>query len=150
MSWHSQRFQFFVAAYVVALIALAGIGYFFTDFTIRAERHEATREQRFRSDITYVNLPRMNVTLPSVDSHQNNHLRLDIALEVEKQYAGRVEDMGPRITDRIASYISKQDLDKLSEPRATLWLREKLLDEVISASAPLPVIDLIFERFVIL
>jgi flagellar basal body-associated protein FliL len=151
MAWGSKRIQFFIAAYVAALVVLASVGYFYADYTIKADRQEKVLNQRFRSDVAYVNLPRMNLTLPAVDdSHQSGRVRLEISLAVEKKYAGRIEDLQPRITDRLVTYIRTLNFDSLSEPKATLWLHQRLLEEATSASTPLPIVDVIFEKFVIL
>ena len=150
MAWANKKVQLFIAAYVLALVALAGVGYLYTDYAIQTERHQTAKDQRFRSDVAYVNLPRMNLTLPAAENRQGGHIRIDISLAVEKKYAGRVEDMGPRITDRISNYVRNLDYDSLSEPKATLWLHKRLLEEATNASNPLPIVDVIFENFVIL
>ena len=144
----NRKLSLFIAGYTFGLTMLACIGYLCADFTVKQQRMHRTEEQRFRTDLAYVNLPRLNLTLPAT-SGQSGRVRIDLSLAVEKQYAGRVEDIEPRIAERIGDYVSKLDFDDLSQPKATLWLRKKLLEEAASTT-PLPIIDVIFDQFVIL
>ena len=92
----------------------------------------------------------MNLTLTSPAGHGTGRIRLDITLAVEKKFAGRLADVEPRINDRLVAYMRKLDFDDLSQPKATMWLRQKLLEEAATASWPLPIMDVVFQQFVIM
>ncbi len=77
-------------------------------------------------------------------------MRIDISLAVEKKYAGRMEDIEPRIAERLGNYVRNLDFDDLSQPKATIWLHQELLEEASSASDPLPIVDVVFDKFIIL
>jgi flagellar basal body-associated protein FliL len=145
-----KKMTLFITAYITGLVLLAGVGYYFAGFTIQDEHHKMVAEQRFRSDVSYVDLPRMNLTLSSLGGHQMGRVRIDISLAVEKKFIGRVVDVEPRISDRIVTYIRKLDFDDLSQPKATVWLRQRLLEEATAASSPLPIVDVVFQQFVIM
>jgi flagellar basal body-associated protein FliL len=145
----SKKLSLFIAGYIVGLTALAFIGYLYADFTIKAERRHQAEEQRFRSDLAYIALPRMNLTLPA-SAGQSGRVRLDLKLAVEKQYAVRLEDVEPRIAERIVEYMHTLDFDDLSQPKATRWLRKRLLEEASAASSPLPIVDVVFDQLLIL
>jgi flagellar basal body-associated protein FliL len=147
---YSKKGTLFVAAYVTGLLTLACIGYFYADYRIQAARHQRMEDQRFRSDVTYIDLPRVNLTLGSSTGRGTGRVRMDISLAVEKKYAGRIEDVEPRIADRIVSYLRTVDFDELSRPKATVWLHKRLLQEAVSASDPLPIMDVVLQQFVIL
>jgi flagellar basal body-associated protein FliL len=146
----TKKFSLFVAGYVLGLTALACVGYLYADFSIKAERSQRVEEQRFRSDLAYVNLPRMNLTLSSSAGHQTGRVRIDLSLAVEKQYVGRMEDVEPRIAERIVGYIRQVDFDDISQPTATKWLRKRVLEEATNASSPLPIVDVVFNQLVIM
>jgi len=71
-------------------------------------------------------------------------------LRLRNQYAGRIEDAEPRIADRLVEYLRNVDFDELSQPKATIWLRRNMLQEAAAASNPVPIVDIIFQQFVIL
>jgi flagellar basal body-associated protein FliL len=139
----------FFIGYVTGLIILAGVGYLYADYKIQMARHDRLEEQRFRSDVAYVNLPRMNLTVGS-STHGTGRVRMDISLAVEKKYAGRIQDAEPRIADRLVEYMRNVDFDDLSQPRATVWLHKRLLEEASSASGSLPIMDVVLQQFIIL
>jgi flagellar FliL protein len=75
---------------------------------------------------------------------------MDITLEVEDQYAERIEGYRSRIADRLVQYAQTLDYDDLTRPKATVRLKPDLLSEINSASAPVKVKDLIFREFLLL
>jgi flagellar basal body-associated protein FliL len=147
---YNKKATFFVAAYITGLLVLACVGYFYADYQIQIDHRHKAEEQRFRSDVAYVSLPRMNLTLGSSDGHKIGRVRLDVSLAVEKKYLEKIQGAEPRIADRLVGYLQNVDFDELSQPKSTIWLHRRLLQEAAAASAPLPIMDIIFQQFVIL
>lgn len=141
----------FIIGYSIALVVLAFVGYGVGDYTAQQQEQYRlhTPSNRFASDVSYVELPRMNMSLAS-NSGQAGRIRIDITLEVEKKYLGRFEDFQPIITDRLTSYVRKLDMEEVSKPNAVPTLRRELLKEVNSVSYPMPVLDVVFRQFVLM
>lgn len=142
----------FLIAYFAFLGAFSFAGYYlYADYSMRVTRqHSAKTTESQASDLTYIDLPRISITLASIRTDHSGNVRMDITLEVEARYAAHIEGERPRITDRLVSYTQTLDYDELSRPKATLWLRPDLLKEVNTASAPYPIKDIIFRQFVVL
>lgn len=142
----------FVVAYVMVLIGLAVTGYILSDYTIRNEAaHKAAiTNKNFATDIGFLDLPRINTSLPSGAAGRSGHLRMDITLKVEQKNLPRIEDFEPKITDRIVSYVQRLDMEDMQEKDSLPQLRKELLRQVNSASYPVPVIDIVFQEVVVL
>lgn len=140
----------FVMAYVVALASLGTVGYIYADYKIKTDKHQTELNEKFHTDVTYVDLPPMNLTFSSSSAHTAGRVRINISLEVDKKYASKVEGYAPRITDRIVSYTQQLDFDEINRPSATKWLREHFLQIANTVSSSAPVIDVVFRQFLIM
>ncbi len=141
----------FLIAYVLALCTMAWAGYYYyADYKMQLSEKQPSKSDRFQTDLSYVDLPRISVTLTSDSTNRRGTVRMDITLEVENKYAARVEGYKPRIADRLVHYTQTLDYDDLSRPRSTIWLKPDLLKEINIASAPAPVRDIIFREFLVL
>ena len=144
----------FLVTYIITLsIFVFGGYYFYADYTLNTQMQKSKLQQngRFQSDLSYVDLPRISLTLTSnLDHHAHSgNIRMDITLEVENKYAARVAGNKSRITDRIIHYTQTLDYNELARPRSTVWLRPDLLQVVNGATDPTPVKDLIFREMVV-
>jgi flagellar basal body-associated protein FliL len=142
----------FLIAYAVGLIVLAAAGYACADFTMRAdETHkELMREAKAHTDVAFVDVPRLNLMLPSFQGQRTGRVRMDIALEIDKKYTLELQGMMPRISARIADYARTIDIKDVTPPDATRRLRQNLLQEAAAGGFPIPIIDVIFKQFVIM
>jgi flagellar basal body-associated protein FliL len=146
----NRKLTMFMVSYVVALIAFSVAGYYvYADFSIEASRKSA-EDERSKSSLAYIELPHITIALPSLKTGLSGNVRLDIALAVENRYAAKIDGFRPRIADRLIDYCSRQNFDEFTSPRSLLWLREDLLQEANIASAPFPIKDIIFRKFVVL
>ncbi|MBV8059984.1 MAG: flagellar basal body-associated FliL family protein [Alphaproteobacteria bacterium] len=147
-NWKTKHF---VIAYLVGLFGLAVLGYYFADYALeKVQAKKTVINDKFQTDLSYVELPRMNVTLTSAHADFSGRVRMDISLVVEKKYADRLEGFKPRINDRLMSFASHMDLDTISRPQASALLRHYILKEVNAASFPVPVIDVVFRQFAVM
>lgn len=140
----------FVATYGIALCIFMWVGYYsYADYTLRARYHEQSTAQQFQTDLAYIDLPNISVTLPS-SKPDGVKLRMDITLAVEDQFAAQLVGYQPRITDRLIHYMEKMDYDDVVRPHSSVWLKPDMLAEINKASAPVPVRDLVFKEFIVL
>jgi len=142
---HANRF---VIAYTIALLSLAAVGYYFEIYRPHAAVHKAATQQYFSTDLTYYDLPRISMNMKS--SSKTGHVNIDISLEVAKKDAWRLEDFKSRITDRIVTYMYKQELDQMRPPKDIAWLHRDLLRVINTANQPVVVHDVLFRQFVIM
>ncbi len=144
------RFNFFVGAYALSLLILAVVGYYI--YADHAQKNINTLGETgiFQTDIVYVDLPRVSVTLSSAQNGHDGSLRMDISLEIERKYAPFLEGRKPHISERLVTYGNRLDYDDLRRANATQHMREDILNEVNLASAPVPVKDIIFRQFLLL
>lgn len=142
----------FLVGYIVGLGFLAFIGYGIGDFTANkiSAKKVAVTNPNFSTDVSFVDLPRMNLSIPSSTGSATGRIRIDISLEVEKKNLARFEDYQPMITDRLLNYVRKLDAAEMHHPNAVPVLRQELLKEVNSFSYPVPVIDLVFRQFLVM
>ena len=149
-----RRENLFLTTYVMVLTLLAVMGYVASDYTIRQQqaRDAAARgsSPSFTTDVGFVALPRMNMTMTSSKGQATGRIRIDISLEVQQKDLARLEDYQPLITDRLISYVRKLDIEDIRRPNAVPNLRQDLLKQVNNASYPVPVLDIIFRQFVIM
>jgi flagellar basal body-associated protein FliL len=138
-----------MAAYILGLSGLAAVGYIYADYKVEATRHVSVVNKKFETDVAYVDLPQMNLSIQSGDG-ASGRVRINISIEVDKKYAAKVEDYAPRITDRIVTYMQKQDFDEINEPHASKWLKPRLVQITNTAMENVPIIDIIFRQFLIL
>ena len=142
------------AVYIAGLVALAASGYFCASLTARPAQapklETAQAAQPAVPSVAYVNLPTLDVMLPSFKGRAMGRVRMDITIAVDKKYEVQLKDLTPRITSRLTDYAREIDIDEAMGPHATQHLRQNLLQEATMASNPVPLIDVIFRQFVIL
>lgn len=140
-----------VIGYVTALALLACMGYIAGDYTARINQKSASpsTNQHFASDVGFVELPRMNMSISS-SAGDAGRVRIDMSLEVEKKNLARFEDYQPIITEHLNNYVRNLDIEEIRSPNAVPKLRKELLKEVNTMSFPVPVLDIIFRQFVIM
>lgn len=140
----------FILCYTLGLALLAAIGYFSADYRLKADTHRFEVSDHFRSDVAYVDLPAMNLTMYTSSPNAAGRVRINLSLEVDKKYASKLEDYAPRITDRLIDYTRQLDFDEIKRPSATSWLRQRYLEISNDASTPVPIIDIIFKKFIVI
>jgi flagellar basal body-associated protein FliL len=139
----------FIAGYFGLIIALGCMAYFTDGYLGLNKLHKVGPDVRFVSDVGYVDLPRMNLTLASGEGH-TGRLSLDLSIEVEKKNAGRLQNYQPILSDRLISYTRALDIDELRKPQNQHVFRTELLEEAKSLSMPVPIVDVVIRRMVIL
>jgi len=138
----------FVIAYSVALLTLAGVGYYFDIYQPQAEVKKLKTQEYFSTDLTYYDLPRISMNTKS--AAKTSHVNIDISLEIARKDAWRLEDFKSRITDRIVAYMYKQDTDQLRPPNDIAWLHRGILHVVNTTNQPIVVHDVVFRELVIM
>ena len=88
------------------------------------------------------------MTLPS--GVATGRLTLDLSLEIDRQHYAQLHDFQPRISARIVSLIREQDASDLHSVREQARFRRQLLEEAQRADTPVPIIDVVIRRLVIL
>ena len=131
---------------VAIFVALAVCGYYMAD-RIGLIKHPVPVAHGFISDMAYLDLPRMTVSLGGAGSV---HVRVDIALEVARKDIPTLEGFQPRITDKLNAFFSKVQLDEIEEPASMPFLRQEMLRQINSVTAPIPVHDLMLRQLVIM
>jgi flagellar basal body-associated protein FliL len=140
----------FLMTYFVTLGVFVWVGYYsFADYVMHAQQHQHMAISQFETDLAYVDLPHISVTLTPMDQNSRSGIvRMDITLEVENQFKARIVNEQPRITDRLVHYTENLSYDDIARPRSTVWLKPDMLVEINKITAPVPVRGLIFKEFV--
>jgi flagellar basal body-associated protein FliL len=139
----------FAAAYVFSFTALAAVGYCVGDYSVRTQVHKLEAGKVETADTAYYDLPHMNLTVTSVTGDKS-HLRIDMSLEVSKADLARLDSYRPRITDRLTEYLRGQNIEDLRRASAEHIFKAQLLEETQKASYPVPIMDIVFRRFIVL
>jgi flagellar basal body-associated protein FliL len=142
----------FVVGYILGLGFLAFLGYAVGDFTAEMQqaKHQALiTNPNFATDVSFVDLPRMNLTIASA-AGSSGRIRIDMTLEVEKKNLARFEDYQPIITDHLISFVRQMDAEDMHKPNAAPTLRKELLKEVNRVAFPVPVLDVVFRQFLVM
>jgi flagellar basal body-associated protein FliL len=135
---------------VFSFIALAAVGYAVGDYSFRSKvTKPVVASTVIEGDTAFYDLPNMNLTISS-GSGDSNHVRIDMALEVQKSDIARLDSYAPRIADHLVGYMRTHDLDSLREASREHQLKDKLLEETNKASYPVQVMDIVFRRFIVL
>ncbi len=148
-----RRTYIYAAVYVLSLVGLAVIGYVVGDHYGLSRAHMMAGNggsRNFASDVSFYDLPRMNLTLATTNNNKTGKVRIDISLEVEKKYYDRMKDYQPRLSDRIVTFVRNQDMDALREPYNQREFRKELVNEVNKVASPVPVLDVILRQMVFL
>jgi hypothetical protein len=144
------KITLFLSAYILALGIFAWTGYYFyADYTMHSRLQNPTMSNHFQTDIAYVDLPRITLTLPASAMGEGN-IRMDITLEVENKYAAQVEGFRPRIADKLIHYTRSLNYKDLARPNSTLWLKPDMLSIVNNVSDSVPIRNIIFRQFLVL
>ena len=141
---------YFFAAYIFGLFGLAIVGYFYVDYKLESDKRHEVVSERFATDVSFVDLPQMNVKIISSNGETASHVKLTISLEVDKKNAARVQSYAPLITERISNYLGRLDYEDISQPKASAHLRPHILQIVNSTTDKLPIMDIVFRQFVVL
>ena len=129
------------------LLILAIVGYSIIDKNKHIDRPKHI-ENPFFSDMTYMDLPRVNVALgKGIDT---THVRVNIALEVTKKDLPIIEGYQPRIMDKLSLYLGSLTPEQLRMAGTSSIMRQSLLQKANAAGAPVPIHDLFFEQIVIM
>lgn len=141
----SEIVQVYVAC-IALFIALAACGYYWVRSTAPVA-HPAPIAHGFVTDMTYIDLPRMTVSLGAGGSTQ---VRVEISLEVARKDVAIVEKYQPQITDRLNRFFSKVSPDEIEEPNSLTLLRDDLLWQVNGTGMPVPVHDLMLKQMIVM
>lgn len=109
-----------------------------------------SRDRAFITDVSYLDLPRMSLTLGSTETGKSGRVTLDLSLEVDKKNAGRLANYQPLINDRLVSYTRAQDVEALRDPINQRMFRVGLLEETKHIPLPVPVMGIVIRRMTIL
>lgn len=140
----------FLVAYIMAFVLSAWAGYYYyNDYAMAKAPRPVITNPNFHSDLSYMDIPRISVTLPNSGAHPGI-VRMDISLEVDKKYVTRLEGLRPRLTDRLISFTENLDYDQLKDPDAAAMLKPQLLEKIRESTGDMPIRDVIFRQLLVL
>ena len=145
----NRKTTMFLLGYFGLFIGLACTAYMADGYLGLNKVHKKPENVRFVTDVGYVDLPRMNLTLAS-GGGKTGKLSLDLSIEVEKKDAGRMQNYQPILSDRLITYTRALDIDELRNPMNQHMFRTELLEEAKSLTMPIPIVDIVIRRMVIL
>jgi len=100
--------------------------------------------------ITYYEMPELLVNIQTSSSKRKPYLRLAVKFEIHDPEAVKTLDMiKPRIIDAFQVYLRELRVDDLEGSVGSQRLKEELLKRVNTVAAPIKVIDVLFQVFVI-
>jgi hypothetical protein len=150
----SYRASGFIVSYVSVFVILALFGYYASGKGTFMEHASLYTKQRFHSDMGYIPLPRMNISMGGGGDGGGGdsapRLRMEIVLEVAHKDMDILSGYQPRMQEKINAYVLKLKTEDLKEKGSIVWLRAALLKQVNSAGSPVPVHDLYFQQFVMM
>ena len=139
----------YATIYVAFLLGLAVAGYLIGDhYGFSRAKMNAHNGTNFASDVSFYDLPRMNLTLSSLDGGKSGKVRIDMSLEISKKDLERMHDYQPRMCDRLVTFIRQQDIETLRNPRNQKVFHEELLQEANKVTSPIPIIDVVLRQMV--
>jgi flagellar basal body-associated protein FliL len=141
------RLYFFIVGYTLCFALLASLGTIEVGNIQEAQWEKQQRELLNPNGKFLYALPRMELTLPSLQGN-THHARIGITLEIDEKNMQRFEDFQPRVSDRLIQFFHQQDIDELDKPSMMPKLRRNLLKEANSAS-PIKISDIIFREFLV-
>jgi len=140
----------FAVIYVFSFTTLAVIGYMVGDYSVRQKMHKIEMPSSvIAADTAFYDLPLMNLTVTSEAGNQDR-IRIDMSLEVQKSDLPRLESYQPRIIDHLINYLRRQDIEALRQASNEHVFKSQLLEETNKGSYPVPVMDIVFRRFIVL
>ena len=100
--------------------------------------------------ISYYEMPELLVNIQTSSSKRKPYLRLAVKFELHDPEAMKTLDMiKPRIIDAFQVYLRELRVDDLEGSTGSQRLKEELLKRVNTVAAPIKVIDVLFQVFVI-
>ncbi len=143
---------------VVLILIIAGV-LFFTSFgrgLIGLENEEAVEGEpveevvELPEHISYYEMPELLVNIQSSSSKRKPYLRLAVKFELHDPEAMKTLDLiKPRIIDSYQVYLRELRVDDLEGSAGSQRLKEELLKRVNTVAAPVKVIDVLFQVFVV-
>ena len=117
--------------------------------------HAATEEVieevvELPENISYYEMPELLVNIQSSSSKRKPYLRLAVKFELHDPEAMKTLDLiKPRIIDSFQVYLRELRVDDLEGSAGSQRLKEELLKRVNTVAAPVKVIDVLFQVFVV-
>ncbi len=144
----------------VLLIIIIAVVLFFTSFgrgLIGLETDENLEEEvveeavmELPEHISYYDMPELLVNIQSSTSKRKPYLRLAVKFELHDPEAMKTLDIiKPRIIDSFQIYLRELRVDDLEGSAGSQRLKEELLKRVNAVAAPLKIVDVLFQVFVI-
>ena len=100
--------------------------------------------------ISYYEMPELLVNIQSSSSKRKPYLRLAVKFELHDPEAMTTLDLiKPRIIDSFQVYLRELRVDDLEGSAGSQRLKEELLKRVNTVAAPIKVIDVLFQVFVV-
>ncbi|HBN22063.1 MAG TPA: flagellar basal body protein FliL [Holosporales bacterium] len=100
--------------------------------------------------ITYYEMPELLVNIQTSSSKRKPYLRLAVKFELHDPEAVKTLDLiKPRIIDAFQVYLRELRVDDLEGSTGSQRLKEELLKRVNTVAAPVKVIDVLFQVFVV-
>lgn len=100
--------------------------------------------------ITYYEMPELLVNIQTSSSKRKPYLRLAVKFEIHDPEAVKTLDLiKPRIIDAFQVYLRELRVDDLEGSTGSQRLKEELLKRVNTVAAPVKVIDVLFQVFVV-
>ncbi len=140
------------------LILILAVVLFFTSFgrgLIGLEEGDAKHGEgeavvKLPEHITYYEMPELLVNIQTSSSKRKPYLRLAVKFEIHDPEAIKTLDLiKPRIIDAFQVYLRELRVDDLEGSIGSQRLKEELLKRVNTVAAPVKVIDVLFQVFVI-
>ncbi len=101
-------------------------------------------------NITYYEMPELLVNIQTSSSKRKPYLRLAVKFEIHDPEAIKTLDLiKPRIIDAFQVYLRELRVDDLEGSAGSQRLKEELLKRVNTVAAPIKVIDVLFQVFVV-
>lgn len=111
---------------------------------------EAVMIEKKSEDLSKIAFVPIEPIIVSLDHDANvKHLRFRAQLEVEAEHAGEVEQLLPRVTDVLNSYLRAIDFEDFSDSLALVRLRAQMLRRVQIVTGKGRVRDLLIMEFVL-
>ena len=136
------------------ILSLAlGFGAFYTIQYLYPSNAESTHEspvtnQTYDSD-DFAFVPLDTIIISFGKGAEKSHLRLRAQLEVPSSQQHKVEQLTPRVTDVLNTFLSALELAELEQPAALSLLRAKMLRRVKIVLGEPAVNDLLILEFVL-
>ena len=142
------RILYFYLAYITLFAILGVCSYVMADKVglIGHPETPSTSPRLFVSDMTYFDLPRMDVAMGA----GGPQMKIQIALEVSNKDIPMLEGYQPRITDRLNGFFSRLSPDEVVQPGYLPFLRQEMLRQINQTGVPVPVHGLVLRQMVVM